>query len=169
MDIPSEVWNPIPVSILSQKTSHSHWRNVTKQIWLLGCERPAHHCPNRLGIKPYLQTHRNIINVSSYRAKNISPDQYSRPQRSAVSQWMNRRLVFGYQQYLQQPFYLECSDLKSCYDIIVHSASSLALQRLGIPLSSIISMLDTIQRMAHRVSTSYGDSNLTHGRDTITK
>ena len=80
---------------------------------------------------------------------------------------INRRLVFDYQRYLQQPFSIEFSDLKICYDIIVHSAASLVFKCLGIPLLSIISMLDKIQCLSHKVRIEYGDSNLTYGGDTI--
>ena len=73
---------------------------------------------------------------------------------------INRRLVFDYQQYLQQPFNLDYIDMKSCYDQIVHPSTSLDLQPLGIPLLEIIIMIDTIQRMSHTVRTSHSDSNL---------
>ena len=95
--------------------------------------------------------------------EQIYPEQCSRTQCSAVADGINRRLVVYYQQYLWQPFSLKCSDFKGCYDIIIQSAASLALQRLGIPLTKIINMLDTIQRMSHTVSTAYVDSNLSYG------
>ena len=100
---------------------------------------------------------------------HIYQEKYSRPQRSAVAHGINWRLVFICQGYLQQTLSIACSDFKRYYDRIVRSAASLALQRLGIPLSSIISMLDTIRRMAHRVRTESGDSNLKYGGETITK
>ena len=79
--------------------------------------------------------------------RQISPEEYIRPQRSAVAHEINQRLVFEYQQYLQQPFSILCSDLKSCYYRIFHSAAILALQCLGIPLPSIFIILYKIQRM----------------------
>ena len=82
-----------------------------------------------------------------YRKRKIDPEQYNIPQCSAVAQIINRRMVFDYQKYLQQPFSIACSDLKICYDRIFHSAASLALQCLGITLQSIISMIETIQRI----------------------
>ena len=42
---------------------------------------------------------------------------------------------------------------------IFHSESSLVLQNIGIPLLSIIRILNTIQCMSPTVRTSYGDSN----------
>ena len=95
------------------------------------------------------------------------PEQYSRPQRSATANGINHRLVFDYQQYLLQPFSLAFSDLKICYDIILHLAAILALQRLWITLLAIIIMINTTQRMTHTVRTSCGYSNLTYGGDTI--
>ena len=100
--------------------------------------------------------------------RQIATENYIRPHCSAVAHGINRRLAFDYQQYLQQSFSLACSDLKICYDIIFHLASSLALFYLAIPLLSINIMLNTIQRMSHTVRTSYRDSNLTYGGDTIT-
>ena len=96
--------------------------------------------------------------------RKIAPEPYIRTQRSTVAHIINWKLVFDYKQYLRQTFYLACSALKICYDRIVHSAD-----RLGTPLPSIISMLDKIQCMEHKVRTAYGDSNLTYGGDTVPK
>ena len=92
-------------------------------------------------------TYKHIIReaiISAIKHRQIAPEQYSRSQCSTVAHGINQILVFYYQRYLQQLFYLACSDLKYFYDKIVHSPSSLALQHLGIPLLSIISMLVTI-------------------------
>ena len=99
--------------------------------------------------------------------RQISPEQYSKPQCSAVAHGINRRLAFDYQQYLRQPFSLACSDLKIWYDQIVHSAARLALQRLGINILSMIIIFDTIQRMSHTFRVAYGDSNIMYGGDII--
>ena len=104
---------------------------------------------------------------ASIQHRKIALEQYSKPQRSTLAHGINQRLLFGYQRYLQQTFYLSCSDLKICYDRIVHSPASLALQHLGITVLPIIRMLDTIQRMSHTVRTAYGDSNLTYSGDTM--
>ena len=50
------------------------------------------------------------------------------------------------------------NDAKSCYDRIVHSALSLALQRIGVSRGPIESMLTSIQKLKHYVRTAYGDS-----------
>ena len=64
-------------------------------------------------------------------------------------------------------FSLVCSELKICYYIIFYSDTSLDLQRLGIPLKSIISMLEKIQSISHKVRTSYQEYNITYVGDTI--
>ena len=97
----------------------------------------------------------------------IDQEQYSRPHRSPLVRGFKRRLIIDYQLYVQQTFSFPCSDLKSCYDQIVHSDAILALQRLSIPLLKITSMLDTIQRISHTVRKAYSDSNITYGGDTI--
>ena len=104
---------------------------------------------------------------ASIQHRKIALKQYSKPQRSTLAHGINQRLLFGYQRYLRQTFYLLCSDLKICYDRIVHSPASLTLQHLVIPLLSITSMLYTIQCMSHTARTAYGDSNITYGGYTI--
>ena len=94
-------------------------------------------------------------------------EQYRRLQCSAMDHGIIRILVFDYQRYLWQPFSLACSDLRSCYYIIVLSSAILALQLIGIPLPSIIIMLDKIQHMPHTVRTAYGDYYITYVRETI--
>ena len=79
-----------------------------------------------------------------------------------MDHWINLRLVFNC-----KPLSFACSGLKSCYDQIFHSAVIISLQRLGILLPEIISMLDTIQCILHTVRTAYSYSNVTYGGDTI--
>lgn len=97
----------------------------------------------------------------------LANEQYSRPGRTAISHALNRRLLFDYHFMKRIPYSLACSDLKSCYDRVVHAAVSLAFQRLGIPISIIVTMFDSIQRMVHRVRTAFGDSEDTYGGDTV--
>ena len=150
-------------------TSHKHWYHVAKKtdswgvkdlhtIFLLNSEE--NHTYKRIG--------REAMR-SGIDHRQSSLYQYSQPQCSAMAHIINRRLVFDYQQYIQQPLSLACSNLKICYDRIFHSAAKLALKLLGIPLMSIINMLDSVKRMSHKVRTAYGDYNITYGRDTIPK
>lgn len=54
---------------------------------------------------------------------------------------------------------LVSNDAKSCYDCIVHSIASIAMQRMGLPIQPIRCMLVTIQNMKHYVRTAFGESN----------
>ena len=97
----------------------------------------------------------------------LAREQYSRPGRTAAAHALNRRLIFDTQLTKRIPYSLAMSDLKSCYDRVVHAAVSLAFQRLGVPIQVIVSMFDSIQRMVHRVRTAFGDSEETYGGDEI--
>jgi hypothetical protein len=59
------------------------------------------------------------------------------------------------------------SNLKGCYDRIVHNAAALALLRIGVSKAKIHSMFDTIQRIVHRIRTGFGDATETYGGDDI--
>jgi hypothetical protein len=51
-----------------------------------------------------------------------------------------------------------CSnDVKSCYDLIGHAQASLAMQRMGIPISLVDCLFTTLQEAIHRVRIGYGD------------
>ena len=166
MDLPSEFWNPILIRILSQKKFHRHWLHVIKKGWLLGCEIPAHHFTNIIGRKSYLQNYRKRNNASRHREYtncSISTQQTTAQHCGTRNQketgiWLSTISL--------TTFSLEFSDLKIWYDKIVHPEDSLDLKFLGIPLPSIIRMLDTIQHIYQKVRTAYGNSNLTYGVDT---
>ena len=51
------------------------------------------------------------------------------------------------------------NDAKSCYDRILHSIASLAMQRQGVAPENIICMFTTIQNLRHTVRTAFGDSD----------
>jgi Reverse transcriptase (RNA-dependent DNA polymerase). len=93
----------------------------------------------------------------------IATEQYSRPKRKAIDHALNRRLIIDHQHYLRQPYALTSCDLKGCYDRINHTSASLALQRIGIAKSEVLSMFTSIQYMTHRVRTAFRDSASTYG------
>jgi len=93
----------------------------------------------------------------------IAEEQYRRPGRSAIEHVLNRKLVFDYCAYKKQAYSLCSCDLKGCYDRIVHSAASLALQRIGISQAKITSMFGTIQQLIHKIRTVFGDSQDLYG------
>ena len=93
----------------------------------------------------------------------IAVEQFSRPGRSAQDNALGKRLVFDHFRFAKSPFGICSCDLKSCYDRVVHSAASMALQRIGVPLESIKCMFGTIQNLIHCVRTAYGKSDKTFG------
>ena len=95
--------------------------------------------------------------------KLIAPEQYSRTHRRAIDHALNRRLMFDYFSFMKRPHGMTSCDLASCYDRIIHSAISLALQRVGISQENIKSMCNAIQGMLHAVITAFGDSTETYG------
>ena len=55
------------------------------------------------------------------------------------------------------------NDTKSCYDRISHSIASLVLQRTGLPVALIISIIKSLQKMKDHVRTGYSISASTYG------
>ena len=74
-----------------------------------------------------------------------------------------KRLMFDLLRQTKRPAGIYSCDLHSCYDRIVHSFASLAMQRAGAPRTAIVSMLKTISKLKHTVRTIYGDSEQTFG------
>ena len=93
----------------------------------------------------------------------ISDEQFSQPGRSAQDNALSKRLVFDYFRFKKRSFGMCACDLKSCYDRVVHTAASLALQRVGVPVSKIKCMFGTIQKLIHRIRTAFGLSKRTFG------
>ena len=73
--------------------------------------------------------------------------------------------MYDVSQQQKQPMAVCSEDARSCYDRIVHVAAFLALRKLGISKSMIVSMLVTIQHMEHHIRTSFGDSVQHYGGD----
>jgi len=63
----------------------------------------------------------------------MANEQYAKPGVSAQDQCNNRRLIFDIVRHTRQAMAMASSDLKSCYDRIVHSAASLAMQKKWYP------------------------------------
>jgi hypothetical protein len=58
---------------------------------------------------------------------------------------------------LRKPLAVCSNDAKSCYDGIVHSVASLALQWVRMPIKLVVSMLYTIQNLAYIVHMIFGN------------
>ena len=97
--------------------------------------------------------------------KKIAREQFSRPGRSAQENVVCKRLIFDYCRLTKSPFGMCACDLKSCYDRIVHTAASIALQRIGVPLGKIKVMFGAVQKLVHHVRTLFGTSDESYGGD----
>lgn len=95
----------------------------------------------------------------------IAPEQYRRPGYTCIDHTLNRRLTSDDRQSKRLCWALTMSDLKGCYDRIVHIAACLALLWLGVSRTVLFTMFETIQRMIHRVRMAFGDSEETYGGD----
>ena len=96
------------------------------------------------------------------RNKLLPKEQYgSRQQHQARHHGINKRLTYDLAHFQRRPMIVCSNDAKSCYDRIVHSIASMAMQRLGLPLQPIQCMITTIQDMDHYIRTGFGDSDTT--------
>jgi hypothetical protein len=93
--------------------------------------------------------------------KAIAMEQYgSRAKLSAGDHSLNKRLTFDLMRQSKRPGAMCSNDAKSCYDRIVHSVASLAMQRLGVAEAPIVCMFTTIQNLEHKIRTVFGDSTI---------
>ena len=89
----------------------------------------------------------------------IALEQYgSRKGLSAITHCLNIQLTHDIIRQNKIPAAICSNDAKACYDRIVHSFASLALQRLGIPIGPIKVMFGTLQQLRHHIRTAHGDS-----------
>jgi len=100
---------------------------------------------------------------NAIRKNQMAVEQFAKPRSSPINQCVARRVMFNISQFQKLLIVVCSSDLLSCYDQIVHSAASLAMQRFGIPQSWMKSMFSTIQLCRHKVRTGLGTSELTYG------
>jgi hypothetical protein len=91
----------------------------------------------------------------------IAQEQFgSRTDHTSINQSLNKRLTYDIIRQKKRPGAVCSNDAKSCYDRIVHSVASLAMQRVGTPVEPIVCMFTTIQNLQHRIRTVYGDSTI---------
>jgi len=94
---------------------------------------------------------------------HLAKEQYgSRKRHTAIKQALNKRLTMD-MAMLQKISTVFCSqDAMSCYDRISHAALALGLRRQNIPETAIEALIVTIQKMVHKVRTTYGESAVTY-------
>ena len=93
----------------------------------------------------------------------MATEQYAKSRSSPVDQCISRRIVFDLSRFQKSSLVVCSTDLLSCYDRIVHSAASLAMQRFGITKEAMSSMFSTIQGCLHKVRTGLGTSEKAYG------
>ena len=94
----------------------------------------------------------------------IAPEQFgSRKSHSCIDQVIIKRLYYDALRFQRRSGFLCSNDAKACYDRIVHSIASLAMQRVGMPIEPILCMLRSLQKMTHYVRTAHGLSTNTYG------
>ena len=94
----------------------------------------------------------------------LAAEQYgSRRNLSAELHALNKRLLLDILRIQRRPGVIIANDAKSCYDRILHFAAYASLRRAGVRKETIISMLEPIRRMTHRIRTAYGDSFMSYG------
>ena len=98
------------------------------------------------------------------RALTLAKEQYgSRKRKSSISHALKKRLTFDILRQQKKGAGICSCDLKSWYDIIVHSFASLAMRRAGSEESATVCMFETIQKLKHKVRTAFGDSEDSFG------
>ena len=105
--------------------------------------------------------------MRSAEARNIlAREQFgSRKHHQSITAALNKRLTMDILRQRRQAGALCSNDAKSCYDRTVHNIATLAMRRTGMPPEPILSMFATLQKAEHRVTTAYGMSDQTYGKN----
>ena len=96
--------------------------------------------------------------------KILAIEEYgSRKTKTAIECALNKRIIFDIMWQTKKSAGIYSYDLKSCYDRIVHSFTSMAMQRVRSPTAVEESMFSTIQKLKHVVRTFLGNSEQSFG------
>jgi hypothetical protein len=96
--------------------------------------------------------------------KSLAPEQYgNRKHHRSIDVAVNKAATNNILRQIKSPGAICSNDAKSCYDLIGHTPASLAMQRQGVPESTVTYMLTTLQELKHQIRTAYGVSDLIHG------
>jgi hypothetical protein len=100
--------------------------------------------------------------------ESLAPEQYgSRKNHRSIDLATNKALSNDLLRQQKSPGAVCSNDAKSCYDLIGHTPASIAMQRQGVPKSTVTCMFTTLQELKHKVRTAYGDSESTYGGSEI--
>ena len=95
----------------------------------------------------------------------IPQDQYARKGGRSTEAALQKVLLYDYMRLTRVGGIVIANDMESCYDRMVHSATSLALRSLGASSTAVECMSSTIQNMTHYIRTAFGDSDCFYGGD----
>ena len=95
----------------------------------------------------------------------IPPDQFAKKGSKVTEAALQKVLFYDYLRVTRKNGVIMANDMHSCYDRMVHSATSLALRSLGAPAPAVDCMSTSIQSMRHYIRTAYGDSDRFYGGD----
>jgi hypothetical protein len=97
---------------------------------------------------------------------SLAPEQYgSRKGHRSIDLAVSKALTYDLFRQLQCTGAICFNDARSCYDLIGHSQASIAMQRNGVPRSTVDCLFSTLQNAKHQVRTGYGDSSKSYGGD----
>jgi hypothetical protein len=92
-------------------------------------------------------------------ANQVAPEQYgSRKGKECNDQSVNKVLTGDHWRIHRKVGILASTDLKSCYDRLVHPICTLCSRRWGAPLNALRSSYGALARMQYHVRTSWNDS-----------
>jgi hypothetical protein len=98
------------------------------------------------------------------KAKALAPEQYgSRKRHRATDLATNKTLTYNILRQRKQLGAVCSSNAKSCYDLIGHTQAALVMRRMGVPKPMVDCMFTTLQEVAHKVRTGYGNSTASYG------
>jgi hypothetical protein len=89
----------------------------------------------------------------------IPPKQFdSHSGHTSVMQACNKKFTLYIARQKRITMALCSTDLKSCYDRIVHAMAFISMQQQNVPESACMCMFTTLQKLKHTIRTMYGDS-----------
>ena len=95
---------------------------------------------------------------------SLAPEQYgNRKNHRAIEHVLNKKLCMDILRQNKIPRIIAPTDLKSCYDHLCHSITSLSMQRQGVSKSEVTCMLVPLQYLEHSIRCAYGQSNTAYG------
>jgi Reverse transcriptase (RNA-dependent DNA polymerase) len=89
----------------------------------------------------------------------VAQEQYgSRKFKECIDQMINKVLTTDFWRQMRQCGVICSTDLKSCYDRIVHSVATMSLRRWGADINTLQSAYGTLADLRFRIRTAFGDS-----------